>query len=104
MPTISTKDYLLDQAKRKLTLTPNTMPGMGLVEQQLLRREWDQFVLAEPPAGSDLKAVMGDAGLPIIGHMIEFFRGGPDFVLEVYRKYGPIHYQKTPALRSVLAL
>ncbi|MDT5186943.1 MAG: hypothetical protein QOI29_5101, partial [Mycobacterium sp.] len=85
-------------------LTPNTMPGMGLVEQQLLRREWDQFVLAEPPAGSDLKAVMGDAGLPIIGHMIEFFRGGPDFVLEVYRKYGPIHYQKTPALRSVLAL
>ena len=59
-----------------------------------MEREWDQFVLAEPPAGSGLKPVMGDSGLPIIGHMIEFFRGGPDFALEVYRKYGPIHYQQ----------
>jgi cytochrome P450 len=104
MAMISTSNYLLDQAKRRFTPTPNTIPGMGLVEKRLMEREWQQFVLAEPPAGSGLKPVMGDSGLPIIGHMIEFFRGGPDFVLEVYRKYGPIHYQQTPALRSVLAL
>ena len=47
---------------------------------------------------------MGDSGLPIIGHMIEFFRGGPDYAVEVYRKYGPIHYQYSPALSSVMAL
>ena len=104
MAMISTSDYLLDQAKRRFTPTPNTIPGMGLVEKRLMEREWQQFALAEPPAGSGLKPVMGDSGLPIIGHMIEFFRGGPDFVLEVYRKYGPIHYQQTPALCSVLAL
>lgn len=104
MATISTTDYLLDQAKRRLKPTPVTIPGMGVAEKRLKERQWDQFVLAEPPAGSGLKPVMGDSGLPIIGHMIEFFRGGPDFALEVYRKYGPIHYQQTPALSSVLAL
>ena len=40
-------------------------------------------------AGSDLKPVMGDAGLPIFGHMIEMFRGGPDFLMHLYSKKGP---------------
>ncbi|EKF25222.1 cytochrome P450 family protein [Mycolicibacterium hassiacum DSM 44199] len=105
MPTtISTKDYLLDQAKRRLTPTLNTIPGLGLVEKRLNERDWKQFVLAEPPPGSGLKPVLGDAGLPIIGHMIEAFRGGPDYVLQVYRKYGPVHYAYSPALSSVSAL
>ncbi len=101
---INTSRYLIDQAKRRLTPTPNTLPGMGAVEKRLKQQDWKQFVLAEPPPGSDLKPIMGDSGLPIIGHMIEFFREGPDYALEVYRKYGPIHYQQTPALSSVLAL
>jgi cytochrome P450 len=104
MPTISTKDYLLDQAKRRLKPTPVTMPGMGLAEQRLLDHEWKTFPLAQPPAGSGLKPVMGDAGLPIIGHLIEFFRGGPDYALQIYRQYGPIHYQYSPALSAVAAL
>ncbi len=104
MATISTPHYLLDQAKRRLTPTPNTLPGMGALEKRLKEKQWEQFVLAEPPEGSDLKPVTGDAGMPILGHMIEFFRGGPDFCLDVYRRHGPIHYQKTPALSSVLAL
>ena len=36
MATISTKDYLLDQAKRRFTPTPDTIPGMGFVEKRLL--------------------------------------------------------------------
>ena len=79
MPTISTKDYLLDQAKRRFTPSITTFPGMGLLEKRLLAHDWPQHALAEPPAGSDLKPVMGDAGLPILGHMIEMFRGGPDY-------------------------
>ena len=60
--------------------------------------------MAEPPAGSGLKPVMGDSGLPVVGHLIETFRNGPEFLLEVYRKYGPLHYAKTPALDAVAAL
>ena len=86
MPTISTTDYLLDQAKRRITTSPIlTVPGMGLLEKRLLAREWPQHAMAEPPAGSDLKPVMGDGGLPILGHMVEMFRGGPDFWLHLYR-------------------
>ena len=104
MATISTPHYLLDQAKRRLKPTPVTLPGMGVVEQRLKNTRWEQFTLAEPPAGSGLKAVKGDAGLPIIGHMIEIFRGGPEFVLQMYRKHGPIYYIQSPALSSVMAL
>lgn len=103
MPTISTKDYLLDQAKRRFTPTLNNLP-LGPIERRLNNREWPQFVLAEPPAGSGLKPVMGDSGLPVLGHIVEAFRGGPDYVLQIYRKYGPIHYAHSPALSSVSAL
>lgn len=104
MATISTPHYLMDQARRRLTPTLNTIPGMGVIEDHLLHREWPQFALAEPPAGSGLKTVMGDSGLPVIGHMIETFRDGPDYLLQVYRKYGPIHYAYTPAVPAVIAL
>lgn len=108
MATISTSDYLLDQARRRFTPTLNTVPGMGIVEQRLRTKlhnnEWKQFVLAEPPAGSGLKPVMGDSGLPVLGHMIETFRSGPDYLLDVYRTYGPLHYAYSPALPAVVAL
>ncbi len=62
MATISTQQYLLDQAKRRITTSPLiTLPGMGLVEKRLLEREWPQHPMAMPPAGSDLRPVMGDA-------------------------------------------
>jgi cytochrome P450 len=104
MPTISTKDYLLDQAKRRFTPTVNTIPGMGLIEKRLLERDWKQITLAEPPPGSGLKPVVGDAGLPIVGHMVEGFRSGPDFALHVYRMLGPVSYSYSTALSSVVAL
>jgi cytochrome P450 len=104
MPTISTRDYLLDQAKRRFTPSITNFPGMGLVEKRLLARDWPQQPMAEPPPGSDLKAVMGDAGLPIIGHMIEMFRGGPDFLLHLYQLHGPVLYADSPALPAVVAL
>ena len=46
-------------------VTMLTLPGMGLVEKRLLARDWPQHVMAQPPAGSGLKPVMGDSGLPI---------------------------------------
>ena len=104
MVTVSTPQYLLDQARRRLTPTLNTIPGMGLLDERLRNQDWPQYVYAEPPAGSDLKPVMGNDGLPVMGHLIEIFRGGPDYVLEMYRKYGPVYFSKTPALNAVAAL
>ena len=57
MATISTPNYLLDQAMRRLKPTPVTVPGMGVIEKRLLATDWDQFKLAEPPAGSGLKPI-----------------------------------------------
>src|SRR6478609_8522759 len=105
MPTISTTEYVLDKAKRRITTSPIlTVPGMGLLEKRLLAREWPQHAMAEPPAGSVLKPVMGDSGLPIVGHMVEMFRGGPDFWLHWYRKRGPVMLLDSPIIPTVAAL
>ena len=104
MPSISTKDYLLDQAKRRFTPTVNTIPGMGLLEKRLLEVDWKQHALAEPPPNSGLKPVMGDSGLPVLGHIIELFRGGPDYILHMYKTQGPVILADSPILPSILAL
>ncbi|MGV0991258.1 MAG: cytochrome P450 [Mycobacterium sp.] len=104
MTGVSTPQYLLDQARRRFTPTLNTIPGMGLLDERLRRQDWPEFVFAEPPADSGLKPVLGNAGLPLMGHLIETFRGGPDYVLQMYRKYGPVYYSKTPAMDAVAAL
>ena len=102
--TISTPQYLLDQAKRRLTPTVNTIPGMGLIEKRLLTVDWKQRPMAEPPPGSGLKPVMGDRGLPVLGHLIEMFREGPDFPLHLYRTRGPVFHAQSPALPAVIAI
>ncbi len=104
MPTTSTRAHLTDQARRRLTPTLQTIPGMALLDRRLRDRDWPQFVFAEPPAGSGLKPVLGDRGLPLLGHLVEVFRGGPAFMLEVYRKYGPVYYGRMPAMSAVGAL
>ncbi|MBS9534022.1 cytochrome P450 [Mycobacterium sp. M1] len=104
MTTISTPHYLLDQAKRRFIPTLNTIPGLGAVEKRLLNVDWPQHALAEPPAGSGLKPIMGDSGLPVLGHIIEMFREGPEFCLHLYRKYGPVCFAESPILPSIVAV
>jgi cytochrome P450 len=104
MAAISTPEYLLEQARRRLTPTLNNMPGLGLIEKRLVAHDWKQIVLAEPPPGSGLRPVTGDSGLPILGHIIEMFRGGPDYVLHLYQTRGPVTFADSPALSAVAAL
>ena len=104
MATISTPEYLRDQAKRRFTPSINNFPGMGALERKLLRTDFPQKPLAEPPAGSGLKPVMGDAGLPVVGHMVEMFRGGPEYLMHIYKTKGPIYYADSPVLAAVTAL
>jgi hypothetical protein len=104
MANISTTHYLLDRARRRFTPTLNNIPGMGVLEKRVLAHPWKTKVLAKPPVGSDLKPVVGDSGLPLLGHSIEFFRGGPDFALHLYPTYGPVFFFDVRILRSVNVL
>lgn len=102
MASTSTPHRMRDQARRRFMPTLNNIPGMGAVEKWVLNHQWKTKVLAKPPLGSDLKPVLGDSGLPILGHTIEFFREGPDFALHMYRAHGPLFYSAPPILRSVV--
>lgn len=104
MATISTPAYLLGQAQRRLTPSFNNFPGMGMVERWLLKTQFPETTLADPPPGSDLKPVVGDAGLPILGHLIEMLRGGPDYLMFLYRTKGPVVFGDSPVLPAVVAL
>jgi cytochrome P450 len=104
MATISTTEYLLDQAKRRLTPSFNNFPGMGLVEHKLRNTQFPETILAEPPPGTGLKPVVGDRGLPILGHMIEMLRGGPDYLLFLYETKGPLVFGDSPLLPFVAAM
>lgn len=102
--TINTPDYLLDQAKRRLTPSFNNFPGMGLVERRLRNTQFPEKKLADPPPGSGLKPIVGDAGLPILGHMIEMLRGGPEYLMFLYETRGPLIFGDSPFLPFVTAL
>jgi cytochrome P450 len=102
--TISTSQYLLDQARRRFTPSINNFPGMGLVERRLLNTRFPETKLADPPPGSELKPVLGDKGLPVFGHIIEVLRGGPDYQMFMYRNKGPVVFGDSPILPFVVAL
>jgi cytochrome P450 len=104
MAAISTPNYLLDQARRRFVPTLNNMVGMATLERELLARRWKTITLAEPPPGSGLKPVLGDAGLPVVGHIVETFRGGPEYALHLYRNHGPVYYTYSPMMPAVAAL
>lgn len=102
--TISNRRYALDQVKRRFKPTVNGFPGMAALEKWLLNHEWKQITLADPPPGSGLKPIFGDAGLPLLGHLIELFRGGPDYVQHLYQTKGPLvffDYSPAPAVLAI---
>ncbi|BBY54394.1 cytochrome P450 [Mycobacterium koreense] len=104
MAVINTPQYLLDRARRRLTPTLNNLPGMGALEKRLLAHRWKPKTLADPPDGSGLAPIVGDSGLPLIAHMVELFRGGPDYPLHLYRTHGPLFYNAPVILPGVIAV
>ncbi len=102
--TINTPKYLLDQARRRFTPSFNNFPGMGLAEARLRNTRFPETFLAHPPAGSGLKPIAGDRGLPILGHMIEMLRGGPEYMMFLYETKGPFVFWDSPMLPFVAAL
>ncbi|MQA07661.1 MAG: cytochrome P450 [Pseudonocardiaceae bacterium] len=71
------------------------------VEEKMLNKKWSKRVLSTPPAGSDLKPVLGDFGPPLIGHAIEFMRHGYQYARQRYEENGPVSWMGMLGFRMV---
>ncbi len=60
--------------------------------------------LAMPPAGSGLKPVMGDSGLPIVGHTLEFLHNGLDHARRYHERFGNLFWVGSLGTRFVQVL
>ncbi len=83
----------VDKARERLS-TVILLPAPKRVDRGLrdLSRRWPVRDLAVPPAGSGLQAVPGDAGLPLLGHTLDYIRFGTDFGRERYERLGPVSW------------
>lgn len=54
--------------------------------------QWPVRELAPAPSGSDLKPVQGTAGLPLLGHTLDYIRFGSDFTRARYERLGPVSW------------
>ena len=57
--------------------------------------------LSEVPAGSDLKPVPGDRGLPLIGMSLAFMRDPINLMRQRYDSYGPVSWASLFGIRMV---
>lgn len=73
------------------------------LDEWLLNRDWPVRALAAPPAGSALKPVPGDPGLPLIGHSVEMLRLGMNYVMKRYERHGPVSWASAFGTRTVSA-
>ncbi|HVS43653.1 MAG TPA: cytochrome P450, partial [Candidatus Dormibacteraeota bacterium] len=81
-----------------------TLPGAEALETALLRTRWRERSLATPPAGSALRAVPGDRGLPVLGHSLEVLIGGPRYAQWRWERYGPVSWLDAFGIREVALL
>lgn len=67
-----------------------------------LSRRGAVSTLAAPPAGSDLDAVPGDRGLPLLGHTLDYIRFGSDFTRDRFERFGPVSWMGAFGTRIVI--
>lgn len=58
--------------------------------------------LAEPPPGSGLQPVMGDPGLPVIGHSLGFLQRSLDLTRRCSAEFGPVFWTNAFGTQLVL--
>ncbi len=59
---------------------------------------------AVPPAGSGLEPVMGDPGMPVVGHTLEFLHDGLRHARDYYERLGTVFWVNTVGGRWVQVL
>ncbi|MDX1881109.1 cytochrome P450 [Mycobacterium sp. SMC-18] len=69
-------------------------PAPSVVDESWRRwsRGWPVCELAVVPPGSGLKPVLGDPGLPLVGHTLDYIRFGSDFSRERYDRLGSVSW------------
>ncbi len=82
---------LLESARRHRP-TMGSYPGDAVVERAMAQVHGKAGPLAEPPAGSGLKPVLGEPGPPLVGKTLLFMRQGPALALDHYRRFGPVSW------------
>ncbi|MFD4637371.1 cytochrome P450 [Lentzea sp. NPDC058436] len=89
------------QETRRLSIS--TVPVPGWLESRALRGGSARTKhLAEPPPGSGLRAVPGDAGLPLVGQGLEWMRYGPRFERARVTRYGPVSWMKAFGMKMAM--
>ena len=79
-------------------------PGDRVLEKAQHRFGVKPVALAAPPAGSDLKPVMGERGLPGIGNSLALIREGEPLALRMREKYGDIFWGRAFGASIVTAV
>ncbi len=74
-----------------------------VIDRWLLNKRWTPRDLSAPPAGSDLRPVSGDRGLPLLGHSLEMLRLGVRYGLRRYETHGPISWVRAFGITVVSA-
>ncbi|WP_436496126.1 cytochrome P450 [Actinokineospora sp. HUAS TT18] len=77
------------------------MTTVHKVERWLSDRPWPTRELAPTPP--DARPVLGDAGLPVLGHTLSILRQGVDFGLRRYERYGPVSWISSFGTKFVTA-
>src|SRR6201996_3169921 len=76
--------------------TPVKLKVRGAVASVIERApSADTRPLAPPPPGSNLEPVMGDPGLPVVGHTIEFLDDGLRHARRYYERFGTVFWLNT---------
>uniref|UniRef100_UPI00029B360E cytochrome P450 n=1 Tax=Rhodococcus sp. P14 TaxID=450821 RepID=UPI00029B360E len=64
--------------------------------------QWPVRELAPPPAGSGLEPVRGTAGMPLLGHTLDYIRFGSNFTRARYQRFGPVWWMGAFGTRIVM--
>ncbi|MBF6215709.1 cytochrome P450 [Nocardia puris] len=64
--------------------------------------QWPVRELTPPPAGSGLEPVRGTAGLPLLGHTLDYIRFGSNFTRARYQRFGPVWWMGAFGTRIVM--
>ena len=79
-------------------------PGDRLLSAAGERIGTKGVALAEPPAGSGLRPIMGERGLPVVGKTLEMIREGWDSSPVMFEKYGEVFWVRAFGTRVALAI